>query len=147
MYIARETQLREYVLKTAQALGYHESHIESPVTSAGIPDLNLFRGVDIWLELKVWNKDKGVKMRPTQKLWHLNRFRRGGLSWVMVHHGGRLSLVPGNVAARMGAKDPAWIVGYDEAPLEHVPELLAYMHRQVLHQLHASEKADRLATR
>lgn len=135
MIFQRESQFREYVTKVAEDMGFHKSHIESPVTSAGVPDLNLFKGVDVWLELKVWTLAKGVKMRPTQKLWHLNRHRSGGLSWVLLTFDDKLSLVPGETAARLGAKDPAWTFGYMEGSTSELPRILRYLHRQGLRQL------------
>lgn len=132
MIFRRETPFREHVLSVAKTLGFHESHIESPVTSAGIPDLNLFNGVDIWLELKVWTPVSGVKMRPTQRLWHLNRHRAKGLSWVLVTWEGKLALVPGDIAAHLKAKDPAWTMGYMEGPMSELPRVLRYLHKEAL---------------
>lgn len=135
MIFKRETPFRQHVLEVAKSLGFHESHIESPVTSAGIPDLNLFHGVDIWLELKVWTPLYGVKMRPTQRLWHLKRHAAGGLSWVLVTWEGKLALVPGDIAAHLPAKDAAWTFGYTEGPISELPRLLRYMHREVRRRL------------
>lgn len=135
MIFLREIPFRYHVLEVAEKAGFHVSHIESPVTSAGVPDLNLFHEVDVWIELKVWNALHGVRLRPTQKLWHLRRHQAKGVSWVLVAHEGKLSLVPGEVAARMKAKDPAWTLGYLEGPTTELPRLLRYCQREVVRRL------------
>jgi hypothetical protein len=138
MIFSREAPFRDHVLDVAEKIGFQATHIESPVTSAGVPDLNLFHDVDVWLELKVWHALRGVRMRPTQKLWHLRRCQAHGLSWVLLHHEGKLSLIPGEVAARMKAKDPAWMLGYMEGPNSELPRILRYCQREVVRRLTAT---------
>jgi hypothetical protein len=135
MIFRHENKFREHVLDVAEKAGYQTTHIESPVTSAGVPDLNLFHGVDVWLELKVWHPLRGVRMRPTQKLWHLRRHQANGLSWVLLHHEGKLSLIPGDIAARLKPKDPVWMLGYLEGVQSDLPKILRYCQREVMHRL------------
>jgi hypothetical protein len=120
----RETPFRDHVIDVARKAGFHVTHIESPVTSAGVPDLNLYSGVDVWLELKVWSDYAGVKMRPTQRVWHRLRHEAQGLSWVLLHHDGNLSLIPGDVAARLKSKDQAWTRDYLIGPNAELPRVL-----------------------
>lgn len=83
-----EDDFRRYVIQMAKDHAYHVSHIESHLTSAGIPDLSLWKGMwpdgrDLPVELKII-KNGIVKMRPTQRRWHRERHEKGGASWVFV---------------------------------------------------------------
>ena len=59
------------------------------VTPTGLPDLNgLFldtekRPHEFWVELKVSSGNK-VRLSPGQISWHMNRFKLGGKSFIMV---------------------------------------------------------------
>ena len=103
-----EDDFRRHVIDLLGKDGCHLSHIESHLTSAGIPDINFYKsGRDVWLELKV-AKDGKVKMRPTQKRWHKDRAARGGQSWVLVLSPSkdRVLWLPGAVAAGL---EPSWL--------------------------------------
>lgn len=105
-----EDQFRRQFVALAVANGYHVTHIESHQTSAGVPDLNLFKSRrDDWVELKVV-KDGKIKMRPTQKKWHRDRAEAGGTSWVLVLDRGTNTIlwVSGKTAARLGSALSEW---------------------------------------
>jgi len=103
-----EDHLRTFIETVAEGHNWHVSHIESPITSPGIPDLNLSRGsVDLWIELKV-RKRGGVQMRPPQRLWHRRRAEAGGRSYVLAYIDGSLYLHDGATAARYMPKSREW---------------------------------------
>jgi len=57
----------------------HLSWIESPVTSAGFPDLDCcVEGRVVQIELKVVKKGGGIEIRPTQYRWFKDRAKAGG---------------------------------------------------------------------
>lgn len=79
-----ESALRKHITKYVEDAGGHVSNIESHLTAAGIPDMNIFlHGTDIWLELKY--KGRKMAMRPTQRRWHRTRAACGGMSWVLIY--------------------------------------------------------------
>lgn len=105
-----EEDFRRKVMIEAANRGMHVSHIEAHISVAGIPDLNLSRGKhDVWLELKLV-KANGVKMRPTQKRWHRERYESGGKSWVAVldRETGDVLVVRGHTAALLAPGPRHW---------------------------------------
>lgn len=95
-----EAEFRKHVTKLVEDAGGHVSNIESHLTAAGVPDMNIcLHGQDVWLELKY--KGKSMKMRPTQRRWHRTRAACGGTSWVVVYdpEDAGVWFVPGHVAA------------------------------------------------
>jgi hypothetical protein len=54
---------------------------------------------------------------------------------VLLHHDGKLSLIPGDIAARLKAKDPEWMLGYLEGPQSELLRVLRYCQREVMHRL------------
>jgi len=106
-----EDHLRTFIEVVAENCLFHVSHVESPITSPGIPDLNLSRrGTDLWIELKV-RKRGGVQMRPPQRLWHRRRAEAGGMSFVLAYVDGYLYLHKGGHAATYLPKSKEWKVG------------------------------------
>lgn len=108
--VETESEFRRYMMIEAEENGYHVSHIESGLTAAGIPDLNLHRkGLDLWLELKVW--DNGIHMRPPQRRWHRVRAFAGGRSYVLALIDGLVYVHPGEFAGTLGPKSALWKKG------------------------------------
>jgi hypothetical protein len=104
----REFEFHRMVSDEAIRIGGHRSAIESHISSPGIPDLNIFlEGVDVWVELKASHISK-VKMRASQKAWHVKRARHGGKSWVIVATKTDILCVPGDVAATLGGHESVW---------------------------------------
>ena len=105
----REEKFRKDLIAHWRAEGYHVSHIESPITSAGIPDLHVRTSdSDYWIELKVERSD-GIKLRPTQKAWHRNRANMGGDSWVVTLTSNDFTLItPGGLAHQLPADPDEW---------------------------------------
>jgi len=57
--------------------------IESPSTGFGIPDVNIsYASIDFWVELKIVDGNR-IKFERGQPGWLRNRWRAGGLSWVL----------------------------------------------------------------
>lgn len=109
--IKNEIDFRRWLHVTGEELGYHVSHIESPQTSPGIPDLNLAHsGLDIWLECKVWRD--GIHMLPSQRRWHRARKLTGGESFVVCWIDGYMTLLPGHVAAGLSPVAQQWRWGH-----------------------------------
>lgn len=103
-----EDHLRTFIETVAEGYGWHVSHVESPITSPGIPDLNICHGQsDLWIELKV-RKRGGVHMRPPQRLWHRRRAEAGGRSYVLAYIDGSLYLHRGDAAAAYLPKSKEW---------------------------------------
>ena len=105
-----EIEFRRAVVAVAEANGGHVSHIESHLSSAGIPDLNIFMdGTDLWVELKVIKKGQ-VKMRPTQRRWHNDRHKTDGESWVAVLDPEKqdILILRGHTAAALPPDAKAW---------------------------------------
>lgn len=108
--IKNENDFRRWLHVTAEDMGYHVSHIESPSTSPGIPDLNLAKeGTDLWLECKVWRE--GIHMLPSQRRWHRARRFIGGASFVICYIDGYITLLPGHLAADLSPVSPHWRYG------------------------------------
>lgn len=106
-----ETAIRRHVEVIGKECGWHVSHIESPVTSPGIPDLAMSRDeANLWLEIKVWKKG-GIYMRAPQRRWHREHAVAGGKSWVLAYIDGHIYPVPGSVAAGLLPKSLAWRSG------------------------------------
>lgn len=106
-----EDEFRRHVIKVAEDMGGHVSHIESHQTSAGVPDLNIrLFGEDIWLELKVV-KDGRIKMRPPQKKWHRDRNEAGGRSyvWALYPATGYVLELLGHMAAQLPPALEPWM--------------------------------------
>lgn len=121
--LVSEDDFRRHMIKLLEQHGYHVSHIESHLTSAGIPDLNAWKGRwpegrDLWLELKII-KDNKVKMRPTQRAWHKKRAEAGGHSWVLVLDPKRQDVLwlSGDRAAALPAAAEAWRDASNTLPL------------------------------
>lgn len=126
MNIVSEDCFRRHVVSFAEKDGYHVSHIESHLTSAGIPDLNLFKGQrDVWLELKII-KDGKVKLRPTQKKWHRERAEKRGISWVFVLDTKTQDILwlSGRVAASLDSDAGAWRAASNISPLSQLGMIL-----------------------
>ena len=63
----------------------HLQRIETGGTGRGIPDLNgCYKGVEFWVELKVVNAGKMIRLRPEQIGWLVKRSMHGGRSFVLV---------------------------------------------------------------
>lgn len=108
--IYNESDLRRWIFVEGGVLGYHVSHVESHVTSRGIPDLNFgWRGGDIWLELKVWRD--GIHMLPAQRRWHRARNLIGGKSFVLCYINDLLYCHSGHFAATLSPVSPLWKSG------------------------------------
>ena len=109
--IRNETDFRRWLHVSAEELGYHVSHIESPQTSPGIPDLNLGKhGLDTWIEVKVWRD--GIHMLPSQRRWHRARKITGGVSFVVCYIDGYYTLHTGHVAADLSPISQQWRWGH-----------------------------------
>lgn len=124
-----EDDFRRALIAAAEGLGWHVTHLESHQTSAGVPDLNLCKGlVDMWLELKV-EKPKGITLRPTQKKWHRDRARVRGVSWVVVlMNDGGILVVPGERASRLGTAAENWRAASNMVgTLGDLPRLIRYI--------------------
>jgi len=126
MDIVTEADFRKHMTGLAKILGGHVSNIESHLTSAGIPDMNVWiDGVELWLELKMYGPK--CHLRPTQRKWHKERKAAGGRSWVLVYVPGEESIVaiPGYVAAE--AADLRQLVrdgSYDPVNIDMTSSLL-----------------------
>lgn len=106
-----EADFRKALTKYVEAIGGHVSNIESHLSSAGIPDMHFFlRPHDFWLELKAVGSRAQVKMRPTQRKWHKDRYAAGGTSFVavLIIGTGDILLVPGHVAAGLDTRLDSW---------------------------------------
>jgi hypothetical protein len=138
-----ETDFRRYITERIKP-NAHVSYIESHMTSAGIPDLNIYlRRQDIWLELKTLSDTKDPKMRNTQKRWHVNRFENKGLSWVIALDLDQMVMLvlPGNIAAGLPAKTSVWRATANIHPVLDIVVVLQSMARRVKnaqHQFHRS---------
>lgn len=124
-----EDDFRRALIGWAEKSGWHVTHLESHQTSAGVPDLNLCKGlVDMWLELKV-EKPKGITLRPTQKKWHRDRARARGVSWVIVlMDDGGILVVPGERAAGLTAAVSDWRAASNMVgTLGDLPRLIRYI--------------------
>lgn len=133
MNITDEGDFRRYVIDQCRS-NAHVSYIESHQTSAGIPDLNVFvYGRDVWIELKVFSDNKSPKMRTTQKKWHIDRFFRGGLSWVMAYDLDQklLVVIPGNTAATLSAKAGVWRGSGILHPLDGIGGVIHSMSKRI----------------
>lgn len=111
MDMRSEDDFRKALTKRLVSMGAHVSNIESHVSSAGIPDMNFFlSGRDVWLELKATGPKGLVKMRPTQRKWHSDRWAAGGESFVSVLLIGtdHILAVPGNAAAGLDTRVASW---------------------------------------
>lgn len=110
--LRNESEFRRYVIEQIKDNEIaHVTYIESHLTSAGVPDLNIYMlGRDIWLELKVMTSLKGPKMRSSQKRWHIHRWNQGGKSWVLTLDMTNMELlvVPGHVGAGLGTSPSIW---------------------------------------
>ena len=129
--ITCEDDFRRYVGECAG--NAHVSHIESHLTSAGIPDLNIcIGGYDLWIELKVMSNRKLPKMRPTQRKWHIDRAENGGVSWVMVLDLDLMDvlIIPGNVAAGLPSKPGVWRAAAAIHPFMEMPKTLRSLVRR-----------------
>jgi len=61
----------------------HISSVESHLTSAGIPDLDVcIDGEENHIELKWSWEDNAPEIRPTQVRWFKNRCKAGGNPWI-----------------------------------------------------------------
>jgi len=60
----------------------HWTRIEN-VAGAGIPDVNWYPGIDVWIELKA-TKTQQVLFQASQISWAKHRHKRGGKVWVMI---------------------------------------------------------------
>lgn len=128
--VISEDVFRRMVVDKAQMYHYHVSHVESHQTSAGVPDLNIAKGVDMWLELKVVKKT-GITLRPTQKKWHRDRHAAGGKSWVAVLTGSNdILLLPGHVAADLTPRDERWETSSNTFKLAHLDSLIFALHHE-----------------
>lgn len=129
--VRNEDDFRRYVAECAADC--HVSHIESHLTSAGIPDLNIcMRGTELWLELKVMSSRKPPKMRATQKKWHVDRFEHGGISWVVTLDLDMMDvlILPGNVAAGLPSNPGIWRAAAMIHPFMDMPKLLRSLARR-----------------
>lgn len=127
-----EDEFRRAVISKATAYQYHVTHLESHQTSAGVPDLNVAKGVDFWLELKVV-KPKGITLRPTQKKWHRDRHAAGGKSWVAVLTGDdHILLLPGHVAADLTPRDERWETVSNVFNASHIDSLIFALHHEAM---------------
>lgn len=78
----------------------HLSRIEN-TAGTGISDISACsRGVEIWIELKVFHGKK-LYFRTSQRVWITNRLRVGGIVWVVARNGDDLQIYDG--AAIMAA--------------------------------------------
>lgn len=130
--VSSEDDFRRYVSECA-GTNAHVSHIESHLTSAGIPDLNICScGNEMWIELKVMNSKKPPKMRPTQKKWHVDRREAGGVSWVMCLDLDLMDvlLLPGDVAAGLPAKPGVWRAAAAIHPFPEMPKIIRSLTRR-----------------
>lgn len=117
-----EDHVRDFIVTVAEGYGWHVSHVESPITSPGIPDLNLSKnGKELWIEIKIWRR--GINMRPPQRKWHRERAAHGSKSFVVSYIDGYLYPVTGVMAAMLTSKHKNWKpdVRYE---LERVAEML-----------------------
>lgn len=106
-----ETNVRRHLEVIGRELGYHVSHIESPITSPGIPDLVMCKGKDtLWLEFKVLKRG-GIHMRPSQRRWHREHSAAGGVSWVLAYIEGHIYPVRGSEAVTLLPKSLSWRSG------------------------------------
>jgi hypothetical protein len=123
--MTEEADVRDFIETIAEGYGWHVSHIESPITSPGIPDLCLSIGDhDLWIEIKVWRR--GIHMRPPQRKWHRERAASGGRSFVLCYIDGFIYPITGVMAAMLTPKHKNWKpdVRYG---LEDVAELLDWL--------------------
>ena len=124
--IQNENDLRTYIHMEAEESGHHVSHIESPITSPGIPDLNISRaGLDLWLEIKVMKRG-GIQMRPAQRKWHRERAASQGWSFVVCWIDGMIYVHNGSDAAGWLPRSLKWRSGKPYA-LEEVCTMLAML--------------------
>lgn len=121
--IKNETDFRHFVHATGEEHDWFVNHIESPVTSPGIPDLHMQkRRKDLWLEIKIW-KQGGIFMRPPQRRWHRAREAAGGASYVMCYIDGGIYVHSGYLASSFLPRSLSWKNG-DHTTLERLPSLL-----------------------
>lgn len=79
----------KFVEEITQGLGsviedLHVSKIESPITSAGVPDLDIAgQGHEARVEVKFSFNGRAPEIRRTQVLWFKKRIAAGGCPWIM----------------------------------------------------------------
>lgn len=118
-----ENDVRNLIAERAEADGWHVSHIESGVTSPGIPDLALTKNnVTLWLEIK-YEHNGEINLRATQRKWHREQHKAKGVSWVLAWINGRIHPTPGNTAAELTPKAIRWSCGDSWDRGEVVPML------------------------
>lgn len=90
--VAEFKEAVEFLHKTA-----HMSEVESHLTSAGIPDVDLcIDGEEFHLEFKHSATNAPPKIRPSQVKWFKKRVAAGGNPWIVAHlEGLGVLLIPG----------------------------------------------------
>lgn len=81
-----EQKLWDMVRDKTKHLPVHWQRVETAMTGAGVPDLNMcYKGIEMWVELKVTATTR-PEIRPLQCSWHLKRHRAGGRSLFLIQH-------------------------------------------------------------
>lgn len=139
-----EKEFRRFVIGVAEGIGGHVSHVEAHESAAGIPDLNIYLvGSDLWLELKII-KEGEIRMRPTQKRWHLDRYEHGGKSWVLVFdpRTGDVLTLPGEVAATLSPRESVWRGAASASNVNEMYKLLISLSRRMKRGHHSKHAPD-----
>lgn len=84
------------------------TRVESPLVSAGVPDLNVCgQGIHEWIELKAMQVgETKISIRPTQYAWFRDRIRAGGnpMLVVWIDHMQGCLFVPGEHIEKLDMK-------------------------------------------
>lgn len=108
-----ENRFRKYVKDNIEGVWGLKSHIslvESPDTSAGIPDCDLcIDGIEAHIELKYSRDKKCFRLRPTQIAWFRRRARalgrRNFILWCQETGNGRsFHIIPGYKVPSLGKR-------------------------------------------
>jgi len=107
MATLKEKSLRKTVKDLARSVDSSIltlSWVESPMTSAGIPDLNYCcYGREGWVELKA---GPDIEIRPTQVAWFKARIEAGGWPLFLIKWGETYTVCPGSAATSL-RRDPS----------------------------------------
>ena len=108
-----ENRFRKYVKDNIEGIWGMDAHVslvESPETSAGIPDCDLcILGVEAHVELKHSYEKNAFKLRPTQIAWFRRRRKAKGkknlILWCQELRGIRyFHIIPGNKVPSLGRR-------------------------------------------
>jgi hypothetical protein len=109
-----EAKFRKFLIRNMPG---HWSMVESPITSAGIPDLDFcINGIEGHVELKYASEKKSPELRTSQRLWFRRRLAEGGTPVIFIEY----KLKDGMVYALFCAKGLKKILGQQNKAITYV---------------------------